>query len=42
VKIKIELGLTKMHFVGLHYVMMEFGIEGMLVYVHVSQAEKSG
>ena len=42
VKIKVELSLTKVHFVGLHYMIMEYGIEGVVVYVHASQAEKSG
>jgi hypothetical protein len=42
VKIKIELILTKVHFVGIHYMIMEYGIEGVVVYVHASQAEKSG
>ena len=41
-KIKIELGSTKVHFVGIYYMIMEYGIEGMVVYVHASQAEKSG
>jgi len=42
VKIKIELSLTKVHCVGLHYMIMEYGIEGMVIYVHAKQAEKSG
>ena len=42
VKIKIELSLTKVHFVGLHYMIMEYGTEGLVVCVHASQAEKSG
>jgi hypothetical protein len=41
-KIKIELNLTKVHFVGIRYRIMEYGTEGLVVYVHVSQTEKSG
>ena len=41
-KIKIELSLTKVHFVGLHYMIIEYGIEGVVVYVHASQTENSG
>jgi hypothetical protein len=41
-KIKIELSLTKVHFVGLHYMIMEYGIEGVVVYFHANQAENSG
>jgi len=42
VKVKIELSLTKLHFVGIHYMIMEYGIEGVVVYVPTSEAEKSG
>jgi len=41
-KIKILLSITKVHSVGLHYMIMEYGIEGMVVYIHASQAENSG
>jgi len=42
VKIKIELSLTKVHFVGLHYMIVECRTEGLVVCVHAIQAEKSG
>jgi len=42
VKIKIELSLRNVNAVGLHYMIMEYRIEGVVVYVHASQAEKSG
>jgi hypothetical protein len=42
VKIKIELSLTEVHFVVLNYMFMEYGTEGLVVYVRASQAEKSG
>jgi hypothetical protein len=32
----------KVHFVGLHYMIMEYRIEGVVVYVRDSQAERSG
>jgi hypothetical protein len=40
--IVVELGLTKVHSLGLHSMIIEYGTEGLLVYVHASQAEKSG
>jgi len=40
--VKIKLSLTKVHFIGLHYMIMEYGIEGVVVCVRATQAEKSG
>ena len=42
VKIKIELNITKMHSVSLHCMIMENETEGVVLYVHASQTEKSG
>jgi hypothetical protein len=42
VKIKIELSITKVHFVGLHCMIMENETEGVVLYVHASQTEQSG
>jgi hypothetical protein len=42
VKIKIKLSLTKVHLVGQLYMIMEYRMEGVVVCVHASEAEKSG
>ena len=33
---------SKVQFVGLHYMIMQYRIQGVVVYVHASHAEKSG